>query len=203
METRGLGYIRRDTAGGGLASDEPLPGLRALVDNVHGVLPVLALAGESELVLGLSVGDLVDTEPLVGGAQKAGQVALDILNVVELGGKGVVDVNDDDLPVSLLLVEKGHDTEDLDLLDLAGVADELADLANVEGVVVTLGLGLGVDNVGVLPGLKDTQSVRNIILLLWESQLGSSYDIPGGRHRSSTGNPCGGSSCGRSGACPS
>lgn len=81
-------------------------------------------------------------------------MALNVLNVVELGGERVVDVNDNDLPVRLLLVEKGHNTEDLDLLDLARVADKLANLADVERVVITLGLGLGVDGVGVLPGLQ-------------------------------------------------
>lgn len=80
-------------------------------------------------------------------------MSLDVLNVVELGGEGVLDVDDDDLPVRLLLVEEGHDAQDLDLLHLAGVADELADLADVKRVVVALGLGLGVDMVGVLPGL--------------------------------------------------
>lgn len=83
-------------------------------------------------------------------------MALNVLDVVELGGQRVVHVNDNDLPVSLLLVEKGHDTEDLDLLDLAGVANKLADLADIERVVVTLGLGLGVNGVGVLPGLERT-----------------------------------------------
>lgn len=149
--------IRRNATRGGLAGDQALPSLSTLTDNVHGVLLVLALASEGELVLGLSVGDFVNTEPLVRGAQKTGQVALDILNVVELGGERVVDVNHNDLPVGLLLVEQGHDAEHLDLLDLANMADELANLADIERVVVTLGLGLGVDNVGVLPGLR----VRN------------------------------------------
>ena len=80
-------------------------------------------------------------------------MALDVLDIVQLGGKRVVDINDNDLPVGLVLVEQGHDTKDLDLLDLASVADKLANLADVERVVVTLGLGLGVDDVGVLPGL--------------------------------------------------
>jgi hypothetical protein len=160
---------------------------------------VLALASEGELVLGLSVRDLVDTEPLVGGTEEAGQVALDVLNVVQLVGQGVVDVNDNDLPVGLTLVEEGHDTEDLDLLDLAGVANQLTDLANVERVVVTLGLGLGVDGVGVLPGLAGwAVSGRRP----WLSQQ-SEVVLPGGRHRSSRCSPCGGSSCGRIEACPS
>lgn len=114
---------------------------------------VLALAGECKLVLGLAVRDLVDAEPLIGGAEKTRQMALDILNVVELGSERIVDVDDNDLPVSLLLVEKGHDTENLDLLNLTGVANKLTDLADVKRVVVTLGLGLRVDGVGVLPGL--------------------------------------------------
>jgi hypothetical protein len=82
-------------------------------------------------------------------------VALDVLNVVELGSEGVVDVDDEDLPVGLTLVEESHDTEDLDLLDGTDGADRLTDLANVEGVVVTVGLGLGVLVRGVLPGLGE------------------------------------------------
>jgi hypothetical protein len=72
---------------------------------------------------------------------------------VKLGGKRVVDVDDDDLPVSLALVNQGHGAENLDLLDLTGVANQLTNLANIERVVVTTGLGLGVVDVGVLPGL--------------------------------------------------
>lgn len=132
---------------------------------------VLALASEGELVLGLAVRDLVDTEPLVGGTEEARQVALNVLDVVELRSQRVVHVNDNDLPVSLLLVEKGHDTEDLDLLDLAGVANKLTDLADIERVVVTLGLGLGVDGVGVLPGLKRT--ALSVVIFLCINKFGT------------------------------
>jgi hypothetical protein len=78
---------------------------------------------------------------------------------VELSSERVVDVDDNDLPVGLLLIEQSHHTEDLDLLDLTGVANELTDLANVERVIVTLGLGLGVNGVGVLPGLRQLRHV--------------------------------------------
>jgi hypothetical protein len=63
-------------------------------------------------------------------------------------------VNDNDLPVCLFLVEQCHDTKDLDLLDLTGVADQLADLADVQRVIVTLGLRLGVNNIRVFPCLR-------------------------------------------------
>jgi hypothetical protein len=171
VERSGVGLVGRvrdggigesDVVLGGLASNELLPSLGALTDNVHGVLLVLALAREGELVLGLAVGDLVDAEPLVGGTQKAGQVAFDVLNIVQLGGQGVVDVDHDDLPVSLALVEQSHDTEDLDLDDISRLVDKLTDLADIERVVVTVGLGLGVCDVGVLPCLQQQPSVLSV-----------------------------------------
>jgi hypothetical protein len=155
----------RNTTSGGLASDETLPGLSALADNVKSVVLVLALASEGKLVLRLAIGNLVDTEPLIGGTEKTGQVSLNVLNVVQLGSERVVDINDNDLPVSLLLVEESHDTEDLDLLDLTGVTDELTDLADIERIVVALSLGLRVDSVGVLPGLGEGTIVPEVTLV--------------------------------------
>ena len=81
-------------------------------------------------------------------------MTLDILNVVQLGSERVGNVDDNDLPVGLALIEEGHDTENLDLLDLASETNLLTDLADVERIVVTLGLGFGVRVVGVLPGLE-------------------------------------------------
>lgn len=82
---------------------------------------------------------------------------LNVLNVVEPVRERVVDVDDDDLPVGLALVEESHDAEDLDLLDLANVSDLLADLADVQRVVVALGLSLGVGLGRVLPGLIENK----------------------------------------------
>jgi hypothetical protein len=89
-------------------------------------------------------------------------VSFDVLNIIELGSQWVVDIDDDDLPVSLLFIQQGHDTEDLDLLDLSSVPDQLADLADVQWVVIALGLGLGVDDVGVLPGLEEIVSYGEV-----------------------------------------
>lgn len=87
-------------------------------------------------------------------------MALNILNVVELRGKRVVDINDDDLPVGLFLIEQGHHTKNLDLLDLTGVANKLTNLADIERIVVTLGLGLGVSLSRVFPSLKKGAYMR-------------------------------------------
>ena len=136
-----------------LARDQSLPGVTAFTDDLLGVLLVLAFTAESELVLGLAVGDLVDAEPLVRCSQEARQVTFNILNVIELGSERVVDVDDDDLPVGLFFIQQRHHAQNFDLLDLPGVANKLTNLAHVEWVVVTFRFGLGVDDIGVFPGL--------------------------------------------------
>ena len=145
---------------GALAGHQAAPGLVALMDDLGRILLVLRLAGEREVVLGLAVGDLVDPEPLVRCADEAGQLALDVLDVVHAARERVAHVDDDHLPVRLALVEEGHDAEHLDLLDLADVADLLADLAHVERVVVALGLGLGVSLSRVFPSLEKGAYMR-------------------------------------------
>lgn len=87
------------------------------------LLLVLALSGESELVLWLSVWDFVDSEPFICSPQKAWKVSFDVFNIVELRGQWVVDIDNNDLPVGLLLVKQGHNTEYLDLFDLTRVSN--------------------------------------------------------------------------------
>lgn len=96
-------------------------------------------------------------EPLIRRTDEAGKVPLDVLDVVQLRGERILDVNDEDLPVGLALIEESHDTEDLDLLDLTDVADLLADLADVQGVIIALRLGLGVHLSGILPSLHNDE----------------------------------------------
>lgn len=68
-------------------------------------LLILALARERELVLWLAIWDFVDAEPLIRSPQQAWQMAFHILDVIELGRQGIVDIDNDDLPVCLLFVE--------------------------------------------------------------------------------------------------
>lgn len=55
----------------------------------------------------------------------------DVLDVIELGRKGILNVNDDDFPVGFALVEKCHDAKDFDLFHLADVSDLLADFTDI------------------------------------------------------------------------
>jgi hypothetical protein len=84
---------------------------------------------------------------------------------VKLGCKGVIDINDKDLPVSLTLVKESHDTKSLDLLDLTRVSNLLTNFANVNGVIVATSLSLGVNLVGVFPGLRQGTVVPDIALV--------------------------------------
>jgi len=101
-------------------------------------------------------------EPLVGSSDETGQVTFDIFDVVQLGSERIGNIDDDDLPVCFTLIEESHDTEDLDLFDLAGETDLFTDLANVEGIIVTLGLGFRVRVVGVLPGLEGNVTSQGV-----------------------------------------
>lgn len=80
-------------------------------------------------------------------------MALDILNIVQLGRERVLDVDDEDLPVGLAFIEESHDAEDFNLLNLPYITHLFADLADVQRIVVAVGLGLAVLLGRILPSL--------------------------------------------------
>jgi hypothetical protein len=92
-------------------------------------------------------------EPFIRRADQSGLVPLDILDVVELRRKRILNVNNDDFPVGFALVEKCHNAKDLDLLDLADISDLLADFADIQGVVIAFGFSLRVRLGRVFPSL--------------------------------------------------
>jgi hypothetical protein len=81
-------------------------------------------------------------------------VPLNILNVIQLGSKRILDVNDDDFPVSLALVKKSHDTKNFDLLNLADVTNLFPDFTDIERIIVSTSLGLGMGLRWVFPSLE-------------------------------------------------
>jgi len=159
------GNVVRSSLGWGIANNEAAPCFVTLVDDLSRVFFVLGFAGESKCVLALAIGNLVDPEPLVGGPDEARQVTLDVFDIVELWGEGVMDIDDDDFPVSLAFVEQGHDAEDLDLFHLTNVANLFADLADIKRVIVTLCLCLCMSDVWVLPGLWEGTIVPDVAVM--------------------------------------
>ena len=88
-------------------------------------------------------------------------MALNILNIIQLGRKRVLNVDDKNLPIGLAFIKKGHDAEDLDLLYLPYITHLFADLTDIQRVVVAGGLGLGVLLSRILPGLKKKNTVSS------------------------------------------
>lgn len=81
---------------------------------------------------------------------------------IELRSQRVLLVDHNDFPIRLLFVQESHDAQNLHSLDVTGLRDQFADFAHVERVIVTLGLGLGVNGVGVFPSLGTVRSAYKI-----------------------------------------
>jgi len=147
------------------STDKTAPSFMTLMDDFSGIFLVLGLAGERKLVLGLPIGDLVDPEPLIRRSDKSGKMSLNVLDIIQLGGKWILNVNDKDLPVGLALIEQSHDTEHLDLLNLANITNLLSDFADIKGVIVTLRFGLSMYLSGILPGLRECAVVPDVTVV--------------------------------------
>lgn len=78
------------------------PDIASISDDL---LFVLTFAGKGKLVLWLSVRDFVDAEPFVRSSQETWQMAFNILDIIETRCQWVVDVDDDNFPIRLFLVE--------------------------------------------------------------------------------------------------
>jgi len=84
---------------------------------------------------------------------------------VELGSERVIDINDNELPVSLALIEQSHDTKNLDLLDLTRVSNLLTNFADINGIIVTASLGFRMGLVGIFPSLGKSTIVPDVTLV--------------------------------------
>ena len=118
-------------------------------------------------------------------------MSLNILDIIQLRCQWVVDIDNNDFPVCLFLIEQSHDTENLDLLDVASLADELANLANVERIIIASGLGFRVYNIGVFPGLGALLATR------FKCKHTRLRNKPEGTRHSSRDSLCVGNSCGQ------
>jgi len=88
------------------SSDETTPGLVTLVNDLSRVLFVFGLARERKGVFGLAVGNLVDPEPFIGSSDQTRLMSLHVFDVVELRGKRILHIDDNNFPVSLAFVRR-------------------------------------------------------------------------------------------------
>jgi hypothetical protein len=102
-------------------------------------------------------GGIYSPEPFVGRSDQTRKMSLHILDIVQFRRQRVVHINNQDLPVGFSFVEKCHDTEDFDLLDLTRIADLLSDLADIKRVVIAFGFSFRVNLGRIFPCLsRDT-----------------------------------------------
>lgn len=121
-------------------------------------------------------------------------MSFNVFDIIESRCQWVIDIDDNDLPICFLFIEKSHDSQNLHLLDLAWGSHQLTYFAHIEWVVVSFGLSFGMDNIGIFP------SLNQVVSLILGSCL--SY-VPEGTRRSSIDILYEESNCGRNEAFPS
>lgn len=134
----GNGNVDLSLSVGDLLGDEVLPLSVSLSGNLKSKGAVLRFVVVGEGVGRLSVGDLVVSQEGEGGLEHTRKDLLDIGKIVELGSQGIADVNDQNLPISLSLINHGVSTQNLDLSDLSNlIVDRAGKIANIKRVIVT------------------------------------------------------------------
>ena len=80
-------------------------------------------------------------------------------------GKWISDVDGDDFPISFAFIDQSNRPEHFDLDDATPLGNLVTDLADVDGVIVALTSRALVDNVRVLPRLRDGSVVPNVAVV--------------------------------------
>lgn len=146
-------------------ADKLLPELVSLRHHILRKSRVLSLAVECELIFRLAVRHFVELEPFDRGSEESREELFNILDVVELIGDWVINVDGQKLPVSLSLVDQCECSQNLDLHNVSAVGYAMTDLANVNRIVIALAAGGLIDVIGVLPGLRQSTVVPDVALV--------------------------------------
>jgi hypothetical protein len=139
-----------------------------LKDNFSGAFLALGLAREGEIDFWLAIGNLVDARICVRTTKRGRRHETEntpnhslvarikpgrCFSTSSMSFRFHENINHDHFPIDFALLQQGHDAENLDLLNLSDISNPFADFADVERVIVTLGLGLSVSLCWVFPGL--------------------------------------------------
>jgi hypothetical protein len=87
-------------------------------------------------------------------------------------------IDDYDFPVGFAFIKESHDSQNLDLLDLADITNLLADFTNIERVIVSSCFGLCMRRGGILPSLR-WRDLRKLYMVVRDmTYLGESTIVP-------------------------
>mmetsp|Transcript_41711 Transcript_41711/g.135776 ORF Transcript_41711/g.135776 Transcript_41711/m.135776 type:complete len:242 (+) Transcript_41711:72-797(+) len=150
---------------------QPLPKFVRLSNHLERVLAAHRLLVEAKLVLRLAVDRLVHAQPLAQRRHKAGQLRLDVVDVIEPRREDVVHIDHDALPVRLAVVNHRKAAEDLDLGDGPRLQNLGPDLDGINRVVVTNVARVGRRVLRVLPRLRERAVVEEHVTEVVVSQL--------------------------------
>jgi len=122
--------------------------------------------------------DFVVLEPIVERLRDARAEFLNIVDRIYERGDRISDVDHDDLPVCLAAVVGRYTAQNLGLADLAKVTWVLADVEEVDGVVVARFVDEGMADVGIFPGLGNLLSCCQswpVCCVLESTRLGNTH----------------------------
>lgn len=81
---------------------------------------------------------------------------------IHFGCHGVIYINSKDFPISFSFIQHGHHAQNLNLLDLALFSDSLTNLNDINWVVISFCICLGMNIGWVFPSLEST------MLFVWK-----------------------------------
>merc|ERR1719153_1935278 len=139
-----------------------LPALIGTSNNILSKLFVLRLSIKCKFICWLSIRHLVDFKPFHSCFEKSWHNLVNIVDIIQIVSKRIIDINSNQLPVSFPLVNHSEDTQHFHLDHSAPLVDGLTNLTNINGIIVTLAVGGGVGMVWILPCMRDGTVVPDI-----------------------------------------
>mmetsp|Transcript_47629 Transcript_47629/g.101966 ORF Transcript_47629/g.101966 Transcript_47629/m.101966 type:complete len:507 (+) Transcript_47629:191-1711(+) len=136
------------------------PCLVGLLDDAGGESGTLRLAPAAEFVLIFSLGGLVIAEPVSESRCDAWHVSVQVGEILDVGGPVVIQGDGQDLPIGLVGIDHGDQTDDLDTSDGASWSLTSSELNDIDGIVVARAASFLADHLGVLPGLGEAAIIE-------------------------------------------
>mmetsp|Transcript_31072 Transcript_31072/g.56376 ORF Transcript_31072/g.56376 Transcript_31072/m.56376 type:complete len:264 (+) Transcript_31072:262-1053(+) len=127
-----------------------------LFNNLTSRLGIQPFLIKAKSIQGLVIRCLVPSEPFTDTILDG---VRDIINIIVFLSELVIDGNGNNLPVQFAIINHGNHTQRLDLRNRSHSNSLGTNLNNINGIIITKALQLGVLRVGILPSLGKTSIV--------------------------------------------